>query len=346
MSFKKKLGFGLKQYLPSIAIVWLAMLIYYYNPYYSVFLIPETKSILLYASLTYTILGAFYYFFMPIKHQCPSKGSIVFFGLKRFFKDILVYMKTYTKKPELAFPKMEKTEKTALLFLIVKFFFLPIMLNFVVGNYFAASEYYGFFKLFNWHFSIETFNKVFFPAVISLVFLLDVVFFGFGYLFEARFLKNTIRSVEPTFFGWAVTLVCYPPFNGFFSNYVFWYANDMAFYFNETATFIIRIFVVFLFFVYLSATFALGTKCSNLTNRGIVTKGPYAVVRHPAYISKNLAWIISIIPIISIPAVLGVLTWAVIYYFRSITEERHLIKDPEYQAYCKKVKYKFIPGVW
>jgi len=35
-----------------------------------------------------------------------------------------------------------------------------------------------------------------------------------------------------------------------------------------------------------------------------------------------------------------------IYTVRALTEERHLMKDPEYRAYCKKVKYRFIPGVF
>ena len=29
---------------------------------------------------------------------------------------------------------------------------------------------------------------------------------------------------------------------------------------------------------------------SNLTYRGVLTNGPYAFTRHPAYLSKNLFW--------------------------------------------------------
>ena len=38
--------------------------------------------------------------------------------------------------------------------------------------------------------------------------------------------------------------------------------------------------------------------------------------------------------------------WVYIYYLRAITEERHLIKDPEYQEYAKKVKHRFIPKIF
>lgn len=43
---------------------------------------------------------------------------------------------------------------------------------------------------------------------------------------------------------------------------------------------------------------------------------------------------------------ISILIWIYIYYLRSITEERHLIKDPEYKKYVEKVKYRFIPKVF
>jgi protein-S-isoprenylcysteine O-methyltransferase Ste14 len=102
------------------------------------------------------------------------------------------------------------------------------------------------------------------------------------------------------------------------------------------------------------ATFSLGTKCSNLTNRGIVSTGAYGIVRHPAYISKNLSWFLMAIPIIGLSittwsinwiALISIIGWMIIYFLRAITEERHLMQDSDYREYCKKVKYRFIPGL-
>jgi protein-S-isoprenylcysteine O-methyltransferase Ste14 len=42
----------------------------------------------------------------------------------------------------------------------------------------------------------------------------------------------------------------------------------------------------------------------------------------------------------------GYFMWGVIYVLRALTEERHLLKVTEYRAYCKKVKYRFIPGLF
>ncbi len=218
------------------------------------------------------------------------------------------------------------------------------MLNFFFANYYSIKNQLP--NILSSLFTIETFNFLWFPFLLTLIFLIDTLWFSFGYAIETRSLKNTIRSVEPTAVGWIVALICYPPFNGMFTKYVNWFANDYVVFYNNSLTFFIRIIIIALLTVYVGATLALGAKCSNLTNRGIVSRGPYAIVRHPAYISKNLAWWITIIPVLSIPAVLSMGVWSLIYHMRTITEERHLIKDPDYQKYVKKVKYRYIPGVY
>jgi protein-S-isoprenylcysteine O-methyltransferase Ste14 len=42
--------------------------------------------------------------------------------------------------------------------------------------------------------------------------------------------------------------------------------------------------------IYAWATVAFGLRFSNLTYRGVLTNGPYAFTRHPAYLSKNAFW--------------------------------------------------------
>ncbi len=108
--------------------------------------------------------------------------------------------------------------------------------------------------------------------------------------------------------------------------------------------------------IFASASIALGFKASNLTHRGVVARGPYALVRHPAYTSKNLAWWIGAIPAVAtafshstfdgIQAVASVVGTTMIYALRALTEEDHLRRvDGEYAAYAARVRYRFIPGV-
>jgi protein-S-isoprenylcysteine O-methyltransferase Ste14 len=105
------------------------------------------------------------------------------------------------------------------------------------------------------------------------------------------------------------------------------------------------------------------TRASNLTNRGIVSWGPYRYVRHPGYLGKNLFWLMTLLPafvpntagfqfswlnysLSCICVLCGFLCWGTVYFLRAVTEERFLGRDPEYAAYCQRVKWRFIPGVY
>ena len=110
------------------------------------------------------------------------------------------------------------------------------------------------------------------------------------------------------------------------------------------------------YIVYMSATLWFGVRFSNLTNRGIIRKGPFAYIRHPAYASKNFAWWCVMFPAIIYNAqhtgmglagmqIVGLILMTYTYYLRAITEERHLSADPVYLEYCKQVPYRFIPKI-
>jgi len=336
----------LKHYFLNVILIWLAILFYNTNSYCKNFLREETQITLIYLAIVYTIFGLIYYLWKSEDKIHDTKGTIIFRALKRTLKEGDNYLKAFNSKVKKPLPKIEKHEKNTLLFLLVKIFYLPIMLNFFFANYSSIRNQIPNLLDLNSIFTMTSFNILIFPFLLTAIFLVDTLWFSFGYAIETKSLKNTVRSVEPTVFGWVVALACYPPFNGIFTKYVNWYANDYVVFYNDFLTVIIRIIIILLLMIYVGATLALGAKCSNLTNRGIVSKWPYSIVRHPAYISKNLAWWLTIMPVLSITATLSMATWSLIYHLRTITEERHLIKDLDYIKYCKKVKYRYIPGIY
>ena len=227
----------------------------------------------------------------------------------------------------------------------VKGFFLPLMSMFmfhhvvtVQGLMERANVQMDGIPLANW----------FLDLIYNGIFIIDTGVALVGYGLELKWLNNKTRAVEYTWFGWIIALMCYPPFNQISGTYFPLNNNDSYFInFTEEQKILIRIIIVLLYCVFVWATVALGTKFSNLSNKGIVGRGPYKYVRHPAYASKNIAWWFEHLQYMKgFHNVIPLLCWNMIYTLRALTEERNLMRDPDYRAYAKKVKYRFIPGVF
>jgi protein-S-isoprenylcysteine O-methyltransferase Ste14 len=185
----------------------------------------------------------------------------------------------------------------------------------------------------------------------GLGFAYDIVFFVdcgwalMGYASESRWLGNKTRSVEPTAFGWLVCLACYPPYNNVLGTYLP-LENGVHRITSENILLALRFATVLLFAIYATATVAFGFKFSNLTNRGITSRGPYRFVRHPAYLCKCTAWWLEHLPTITLQKAFFLTLLCGVYALRAWTEERHLSRDPDYRAYKRKVPWILIPGVY
>ena len=179
----------------------------------------------------------------------------------------------------------------------------------------------------------------------NIVFMIDCGWALVGYSLESRWLDNKTRSVEPTAFGWAVCLACYPPYNNVLGTYLP-LETGPTHAFGQTTFLVMRGVSVLLFAIYASATVSFGFKFSNLTNRGIVSRGPYRFVRHPAYLCKCLAWWLEHIPTMTIYKGVFLTLLCGVYATRAWTEERHLGKDPAYREYKKKVPWILVPRVF
>ena len=80
--------------------------------------------------------------------------------------------------------------------------------------------------------------------------------------------------------------------------------------------------------------------------RGLVTRGPYRVVRHPLYLSYVIAHIGFNLQVWNVATLsLVLLGWAAMVC-RIRAEERVLSRDPGWTAYVGLVRYRLIPGLW
>jgi len=227
---------------------------------------------------------------------------------------------------------------------LVEFFYLPIMTVFLHNQF---SDFSGWLtRLYGFNGSGNFSDTCYFTAYHG-IYLMDVLLAMGGYAVPLRWLDNKIQSVEPTVLGWVSALVCYPPFDMVANTYLAYGPSSGHWLRPGMGLFtLLRVLTLVFAGIYASATMMFGTRFSNLTDRGILTRGPYGVVRHPAYIAKNLSWWCEKISTMDNPwnaLTLGL--WNLIYALRAWTEERHLRRDPVYGEYCKKVKYRFIPGL-
>lgn len=235
-----------------------------------------------------------------------------------------------------------------LLVYVVNFFFSTLMCRFMLTEFEALKTAFGHLmssaytsypygnKLYVWH-----------QIIFNSIFLIDVSIALIGYTVASRWLQNRTRSVDGTMLGWYAALICYPPFNDMVSKLFFGGVGIHDLNLSETLLTVIVCLTLTMYMLYVWGTVALGFRFSNLTNRGIVTSGPYRYVRHPAYFAKNISWWLeSPAAFSNILLAVSLLFWNIVYTIRAITEEKHLSKDASYEEYKVATKYRFIPGIY
>lgn len=349
------LALRLKNVTASAAVVGLACAVYRFAPYnqrqldavYGSTAFSFTgASFLAAAALAYTILIALYYL---SERQPAASKSLRFFTV----------LAACARSPATVWQHgLARDDRLALLATLLKAFFAPMMGTSLMvfcmaalanGQAIAASGALanGLQDLFDRHG---------FWFLMQLILFVDVLVFTFGYLVELPRLGNEIRSVDPSLLGWASALLCYSPFNSISGAILGSQVSDFPRFDDPTSHLVLNLLLLALMALYASASVALGFKGSNLTHRGIVARGPYAVIRHPAYTCKNLAWWIASLPLLSaafnvsllagVQALASTIGWTLLYALRALTEEDHLRSvDQDYDAYAAKVPYRFIPGL-
>lgn len=231
---------------------------------------------------------------------------------------------------------------------LIKIFFLPLMYNGLMANFEML------LSLDSQQIAValtQDFSE-FFRLGELLLFTVDLLIITCGYMLTIRFFDTHIRSAEPTLLGWVVALQCYPPFWNFTGEYYLAYKPEMNWHDWLQGSAVYPVWgcaILLLLGIYVWASVPFGMRFSNLTNRGIITNGPYRFCKHPAYVSKNLAWwLISMPFMVNASAVdairqsLLLLLLNGIYLLRAKTEERHLSVDPDYVRYAEAMEQRSV----
>lgn len=223
--------------------------------------------------------------------------------------------------------------KSYLLGLLIKVFFLPLMIGFGLHDW---------SHLTSTPIGQEGFRSVF-EFLYQFFLLIDVSFAVIGYSCCFRLLNAHLRWPELTVGGWVVCLICYAPFWQLINRNYISYSDEIVWgtlLTQNSASYVVWGSIILLLMgVYALSTIAFGCRFSNLTYRGVVTHGPYALFRHPAYTCKNMAyWLIELpmfatTPTTAVANCVGLLAVNAIYFARARYEEKCCSKHPDYVAY-------------
>jgi protein-S-isoprenylcysteine O-methyltransferase Ste14 len=85
------------------------------------------------------------------------------------------------------------------------------------------------------------------------------------------------------------------------------------------------------------------------TDRGhkVIDTGPYAIIRHPGYVSGFLVFIGMALALGSLWALIPAILLCSLLVLRTIWEERTLQEElAGYKEYAQRVRYRLVPGVW
>lgn len=312
--------------------------------------------------LAYIIIAPVVFFIFKPKSILESRNLAIVEYIKRQFR------KNETTEEFLKNIEPTEPEKQALMILFIKSFFGFNCLSAIFNKYFVSPGYdIDFIKTFFVQYLQDSSNggnllTGFVQFIIDtgdmwLKFIvgLSMLVYAVSYLTETEFFKNKIKSADTTPLGVLSCIACYYPITILTNKFIEVTPDSLLPVNNQIILAILNLLIILVNFVSLIAVLRLGTKVGNLTNRGIVTGFPYNIIRHPDYTMQICYIILTTIPlflmsqysiITKIIITIATLAWVYIYYLRAITEERHLIKDPEYQKYVEKVKYRFIPKLF
>jgi len=100
-------------------------------------------------------------------------------------------------------------------------------------------------------------------------------------------------------------------------------------------------------FIQFAAKIALGRSFGIIAaNRGVVTLGPYRLIRHPMYLGYTVTHIGFLL---SMPSALTALLYATtlsVQILRILREENVLMLDEAYRTFAKHVRFRLLPGVF
>jgi len=112
------------------------------------------------------------------------------------------------------------------------------------------------------------------------------------------------------------------------------------------ADFLVLLGYAIIFIVFRENHYA-GRTIEVVKGQKVIDTGPYGIVRHPMYAGAIVMFLATPLALGSYVAIVPFLIAIPLLYFRILNEEEVLKRELKgYIGYCRKVKYRLVPGIW
>ena len=238
----------------------------------------------------------------------------------------------------------KKSYKRIYLMAFIRIHYIPIMFEQVFRNVEGVT---GFLQGSNFQWNLASSVLV----ATTLAWAIDANNGAIGYFWESWFTRSRFRQIDMNPLHWFVILICYAPFVGLAGQFVPFpqvAADSVPLISGSSFHSAIEVALLIFLALYVLSGSTLNFSTSNLCYKKIQTKGPYAIVRHPATTFKLLFFFLAFFRYRAALTFAGILCysiWLTVYICRALVEESFLKKFPDYRKYMKKTRHRFIPRV-
>ena len=161
--------------------------------------------------------------------------------------------------------------------------------------------------------------------------------------------RSAVKNIDFTIAGWVTTAVCYGPLLGDPLHHTIPSAHGLdPTYISDFWMWFVLSVEMLLNLLYMLSIFNLGLMFGVLVDKGVRTRGFYAVIRHPNYTLEALMFVVMGLTALSDPVQwFAISIFLLKYWLRSEREDQFMsCSNPEYVRYKTQTPWKFIPGLY
>ena len=297
---------ALRHYLASVIIYGIILLFLIFCPAYYETISNKnfdyTAALLIYYVGYIFIAPIIFFGFKPQSLLNSRSMTILGYFARQFQKDIPLEIRLKDIEPK-------DNEKQALMTLFVQTFFGVYCVNMLCNNYLQDFIYnIDFLKvMFEQAVQYTKTNGFLMGSVqylidtgdmwLKLILTFSTIILTVSYLSESSIFKNKIKSTDTTPLGVLSCIICYYPITLLTNKFIQVTEDSLIPVQNDFILAGLNLLIILVNLGSLIAILRLGTKSGNLTNRGIVTKFPYNIIRHPDYSMQILFIIFTTVPL-------------------------------------------------